>query len=604
MLKRMQRRVNRAETEALLAQAPRADPEPRDADDVHHRLPRRDGRGVRRAGRVRRAQQKFERLGVFTYSFEPDTPAAKLPDHLPEEVKNERRDRLMAVQQEIAFAWNEAQLGRQVDVILDSAVPGEKNAWIGRSYADAPDVDGVVYVTGEKLDASARSCRAKSSGSANTIWSPPPSETRGRIPLVSSVSTPIEDCPLRRCHELDCQSGRRLLQHWTGELWNQADTAPAGRFARPLECAEPAHDRPARAVDRLLRVPGDRLVSHRAGAVRDRRRHRLGRRLLGPQVRPDHAARPRDGSVRRQDHHLRHVHLPRRRAARRRQLGSPPRASRRGWPWSWSPARCSSPRSASFFEEGGTDFSAKWAGKWKMLFQCLAVGFSLYRLGNYFDPNYPGRRLDHAAARLAHLFAPRAGLDRDRVHDLFRLGVCASGAADAEKVTRDAWSRNLRSAARARSSCVLAIASFGTSGSRCFDRLKRRPDPAYEPRRPVPWSGVWTLLPIVLGRAGDRRGDRRRRVRRRDEPAAPPTSSNESPSDRCSKLRFVVAFPGGGRRRVGSDAAPILGLPKIARRIGARRPHRRHRLARRARAGLRHADRCSCASSASRKVIR
>jgi CDP-diacylglycerol---glycerol-3-phosphate 3-phosphatidyltransferase len=43
----------------------------------------------------------------------------------------------------------------------------------------------------------------------------------------------------------------------------------------------------------------------------------------------------------------------------------------------------------AFFEEGGTDFSAKWAGKWKMLFQCLAVGFSLYRLGNYFDSHYP-----------------------------------------------------------------------------------------------------------------------------------------------------------------------------------------------------------------------
>jgi CDP-diacylglycerol---glycerol-3-phosphate 3-phosphatidyltransferase len=43
----------------------------------------------------------------------------------------------------------------------------------------------------------------------------------------------------------------------------------------------------------------------------------------------------------------------------------------------------------SFFEEGGVDFSAKWAGKWKMLFQCLAVGFSLFRLGFYFDPHYP-----------------------------------------------------------------------------------------------------------------------------------------------------------------------------------------------------------------------
>ena len=90
---------------------------------------------------------------MFTYSFEPDTPAARLPDHLPEEVKEARRERLMAVQQQIAFAWNEAQVGRQFDVLIDRQVPGEKNAWIGRSYADAPDVDGVVYVSGPKLAA-------------------------------------------------------------------------------------------------------------------------------------------------------------------------------------------------------------------------------------------------------------------------------------------------------------------------------------------------------------------------------------------------------------------------------------------------------------------
>jgi ribosomal protein S12 methylthiotransferase len=101
------------------------------------------------------AEQKFERLGVFTYSLEPDTPAAKLPEHLPEEVKNERRERLMAVQQEIAFEWNDAQIGRPLDVLVDAAVPDEKNAWIGRSYADAPDVDGVVYVTGEELSTGA-----------------------------------------------------------------------------------------------------------------------------------------------------------------------------------------------------------------------------------------------------------------------------------------------------------------------------------------------------------------------------------------------------------------------------------------------------------------
>jgi ribosomal protein S12 methylthiotransferase len=74
-----------------------------------------------------------------------------LPDHVPLEVMEERREQLMAVQQEIAFQWNERQAGRQLDVLIDAPVPGERDVWIGRSYADAPDVDGVVYVTGEGL---------------------------------------------------------------------------------------------------------------------------------------------------------------------------------------------------------------------------------------------------------------------------------------------------------------------------------------------------------------------------------------------------------------------------------------------------------------------
>jgi len=152
MLKRMQRRVARGATEELLAKL-RQQIEglvmrttfitgfPGETDEQFEEL----------VEFVK--EQKFERLGVFSYSFEPDTPAAKLPDHLPEEVKEERRERLMAVQQEVAFTWNKAQIGRQFEVLLDREVPGEKNAWIGRSYADAPDVDGVVYVTGPHLRA-------------------------------------------------------------------------------------------------------------------------------------------------------------------------------------------------------------------------------------------------------------------------------------------------------------------------------------------------------------------------------------------------------------------------------------------------------------------
>lgn len=96
------------------------------------------------------AEMRFERVGVFTYSIEPDTPAAKLPDHLPERIKKERRNRLMAVQQQNAFAWCEERIGTRMDVLIDKVVDEANNAWLGRSYADAPDVDATVFVTGEK----------------------------------------------------------------------------------------------------------------------------------------------------------------------------------------------------------------------------------------------------------------------------------------------------------------------------------------------------------------------------------------------------------------------------------------------------------------------
>jgi ribosomal protein S12 methylthiotransferase len=94
---------------------------------------------------------KFERLGVFPYSFEGDTPAAKLPGHLPEAVILERRDRVMGAQQPIAFAFNQSLVGRTLDVLIDAAAPEGQHLWLGRSYADAPDVDGVTWVRGSDL---------------------------------------------------------------------------------------------------------------------------------------------------------------------------------------------------------------------------------------------------------------------------------------------------------------------------------------------------------------------------------------------------------------------------------------------------------------------
>jgi ribosomal protein S12 methylthiotransferase len=150
MLRRMQRRVTRSETETLLGKLRERIPNLVMRTTMITGFPGETDQHVAELEDFMR-QQKFERLGVFTYSFEGDTPAAKLPDHLPEDVKTARRDHLMAVQQEIAFDWNDKQIGRQVDVLIDAAVPGEPNAWIGRSYADAPDVDGIVYVTGPGL---------------------------------------------------------------------------------------------------------------------------------------------------------------------------------------------------------------------------------------------------------------------------------------------------------------------------------------------------------------------------------------------------------------------------------------------------------------------
>jgi ribosomal protein S12 methylthiotransferase len=152
MLRRMQRRVSRSATEELLAKLRAQIPGlvlrttfitgfPGETEEQFEEL-------------VEFAEkQRFERLGVFTYSFEPDTPAARLPDHLDEATKQRRCDRLMEVQQKIAFEWNAAQKGKHIDVLIDRPVPGEKQAWIGRGHADAPDVDSVVYVSGHRLAA-------------------------------------------------------------------------------------------------------------------------------------------------------------------------------------------------------------------------------------------------------------------------------------------------------------------------------------------------------------------------------------------------------------------------------------------------------------------
>jgi ribosomal protein S12 methylthiotransferase len=91
-------------------------------------------------------EMRFDRVGVFTYSHEEGTPAAELEDDVPPEVKTERLERLMATQQPISLAKNEALVGEVVDVLVEGQGEGLS---VGRSYRDAPEVDGLVLVEEE-----------------------------------------------------------------------------------------------------------------------------------------------------------------------------------------------------------------------------------------------------------------------------------------------------------------------------------------------------------------------------------------------------------------------------------------------------------------------
>ena len=146
VLKRMQRRVSRGPTEELLAKLRDRIPEVVLRTTMITGFPgETDEQFAEMVEFVKR--WRFERLGVFPYSLEPDTPAARLDGHLPDEVKNARRDELMAVQQQIAHAFTQAQVGRTLDCIVDSHSGERNDVWIGRTRADAPDIDCVVYIT-------------------------------------------------------------------------------------------------------------------------------------------------------------------------------------------------------------------------------------------------------------------------------------------------------------------------------------------------------------------------------------------------------------------------------------------------------------------------
>ena len=94
-------------------------------------------------------ETEFDRLGVFTYSPEEGTPAASMPDQIPEEIKEARRDEIMQLQQEVCFDLAQRREGELLTVITEGFLY-EEGVYVGRTYADAPGVDGLVFISTDR----------------------------------------------------------------------------------------------------------------------------------------------------------------------------------------------------------------------------------------------------------------------------------------------------------------------------------------------------------------------------------------------------------------------------------------------------------------------
>ena len=150
ILKRMGRRTSKAQLEEIIGKLKQEIPDitlrttlitgfPGETEEQHEEL------------KAFVDEMEFDRLGVFTYSPEEDTPAAEMPDQIPEEVKEDRQAEIMELQQEIAFAQAEDMIGEEVLVMIEGKVADE-NAYVGRTYKDAPGVDGLIFInTDEEL---------------------------------------------------------------------------------------------------------------------------------------------------------------------------------------------------------------------------------------------------------------------------------------------------------------------------------------------------------------------------------------------------------------------------------------------------------------------
>ncbi len=146
ILKRMGRKTSRGELEGMIARLRKKIP------DITLRTTLITGFPGERTkdqeellGFVR--DMRFDRLGVFTYSAEEGTPAASYADQIPEDIKEERRGEVMELQQGIAFEKAEENVGKVFDVLIEGELPDE-GVFLGRTYMDAPEVDGYIFIEG------------------------------------------------------------------------------------------------------------------------------------------------------------------------------------------------------------------------------------------------------------------------------------------------------------------------------------------------------------------------------------------------------------------------------------------------------------------------
>lgn len=162
ILKRMGRRTSRSELEAVIGKLRREIPDialrttlitgfPGETEEDHEDL------------KSFVQKMEFDRLGVFTYSPEEGTPAEKMPDQVPEELKERRRDELMRLQQQVSAKKTAAMVGRTLEVLVEGRIP-EEGIYVGRTYRDAPEVDGYIFLNAEEEIISGDFVTAKATG--------------------------------------------------------------------------------------------------------------------------------------------------------------------------------------------------------------------------------------------------------------------------------------------------------------------------------------------------------------------------------------------------------------------------------------------------------